>query len=277
MHYHRPTSVAEALAVLASGYGRPLVGGTDLIVGLRQGTMQVEDVVDLKAITDLPVPLTFGSDGVRIGATATMTLVAGDPRLRRLYPALVEGASFVGSAQIRNRASVVGNICHASPVSDTAPGLLVHRATVRIASRDGERDVPIDEFFLGLRRTACAPDELVTSVWLPAPPAGSGSSFLRLTRRHGVDLASVSAAASVDARGRAIIALGAVAPRPVSVSTTVDPVDESSIAQAAEKSLNAASPISDVRASRGYRHAMVVELARRTLRTAIARCQGRDQ
>lgn len=276
MRYHRPSSVADALAVLGAGQGKPLVGGTDLIVGLRHGAIAVEDVVDLKDIADLPEPLSYGPDGVRIGATATMTLVAGEARLRKLYPALIEGAEWVGSTQIRNRASLVGNICNASPVADTAPGLLVHDAVVRIASNDGARDVPIADFFVGLRQTACRATELVTSVWLPAPAPGSSSAFLRLTRRHGVDLASVSAAARVAADGAVAVALGAVGPRPLLFAASVDPEDEDSVASVVREALATATPISDVRASQKYRHAMVAELTRRTIATAAARARGEE-
>lgn len=276
MRYHRPVSTADALDLLGQDNAKPLLGGTDLIVGLRHGTLTAEHVVDLKHLTDLPPPVTVDADGVRIGATARLASLSSDDRLAQRYPALVEGAGCVGSVQIRNRASLVGNVCNASPVADTVPALLVYGAVARIASSSGERDVPLADFFLGFRRTACAATEIVTSVWLPTPAPGSGSAFLRLTRRHGVDLATVSAAAYVDRTGRVAIGLGAVGPRPLlaELPRPVDPEDEVAMLGELEAVLDVATPISDVRSTREYRHAMVRVLARRAVRTAAQRARN---
>jgi CO/xanthine dehydrogenase FAD-binding subunit len=198
--------------------------------------------------------------------------------VRRWYPALVEAALTVGSVAIRNRASLVGNACNGSPAADTVPALLVHDASITIALRAGERTVPLDDFFLGPRRTLCGPDELVTQIELPRPPDGFGSAFRRLTRRRGVDLATVSVAAGVGRDGRVVLGLGAVAARPLrtELEAPFDAADEAGLARALDETLEIATPISDIRGSREYRHAMVRVLARRAVLAAAApRTSGR--
>lgn len=273
--YLRPTSRTEALATLArEGAGaRPLVGGTDLLVALRHRTAEPTVIVDLKAVTDLPAPLVVHDDGITVGPTATMAELAAHPTVRAWYPALVDAALTVGSVAIRNRASLVGNMCNASPAADTASPLLVAGASVTIASGEGERTVPLSEFFLGPRRTLCGVGELVVALHLPAPVPGSGSAFRRLTRRRGVDLGTVSVTASVDAQDRVVLGLGAVGPRPIltHVGEPVVLADERRLTQVLDEQLRVATPISDVRASKEYRTAMVRVLARRAVLAAADR------
>jgi carbon-monoxide dehydrogenase medium subunit len=273
--YYRPASRADALAALADegGGARPMVGGTDLLVGLRHRTVEPTVIVDLKGITDLPEPIVVTDDGILVGPTLTMGELAAHAVVQRWYPALVEAALTVGSVAIRNRASLIGNACNGSPAADTAPALMVHGATVTIESLQGERTAPLSEFFLGPRRTLCGPAELVTRIDLPRPEDGSGSAFRRLTRRRGVDLATVSAAAGVDRDGRVVLGLGAVGPRPIRTALDVpfDPADEPGLARALDEQLEVATPISDIRGSREYRVAMVRVLARRAVLAAADR------
>src|SRR3954452_22124047 len=273
--YYRPTTRAEALAALAGegGTARPLVGGTDLLVGVRHHTVEPTLIVDLKTVTDLPDPIEVTDDGVRFGPTMTMGELAAHPVVREWYPALVEAALTVGSVAIRNRASLVANACNGSPAADTVPALLVHDAAITIASRGGERTMPLDDFFLGPRRTLCGADELVTQIELPRPPDGFGSAFRRLTRRRGVDLATVSVAAGVGRDGRVVLGLGAVAARPLrtELEAPFDAADEAGLARALDETLEIATPISDIRGSREYRHAMVRVLAGRAVLAAADR------
>jgi carbon-monoxide dehydrogenase medium subunit len=273
--YHRPEDLAEALDVLgrARGGARVLVGGTDLLVGLRHRTVVPEVLVDLKGVRDVPAPLEIHDGGIRIGPTATMAAIARDPRVQEWFPALVEAALTVGSVAIRNRASLIGNLCNASPACDTAPTLLVLDARVTIASPAGGHSVPLRDFFLGPRSTLCGSDAIVVRLDVPRPVDGSGSAFRRLTRRRGVDLASVSVAASVDPTGRTVLGLGAVGPRPLVAQPAgpVDVADEAALAHALDGALAVATPISDVRASEEYRRAMLRVLARRAVLAAAAR------
>ncbi|NYJ04108.1 FAD binding domain-containing protein [Petropleomorpha daqingensis] len=272
--YVRPATRAEALAALAEGgaAARPLVGGTDLLVGLRHHTVEPDVLVDLKGVTDLPEPIVVTDDAVRIGATYTLGELVAHPVVQESYPALVEAALTVGSVAIRNRASLIANSCNASPAADTAPPLLVHGASVTIASADGDRTATLDEFFLGPRRTLCGPGELVVRLDLPRPAAGSGSAFRRLTRRRGVDLATVSVAALVDADGAIVLGMGAVGPRPLLTRTgPVDLADDAALDAALDELLAPATPISDVRGSREYRLAMLRVLAKRAVLAAADR------
>src|SRR3954453_8397156 len=147
--YYRPTTLADALAALAEAgeRARPLVGGTDLLVGLRHHTVEPDLLVDLKGGTDLPEPIVVGDDGVRIGATYTLGELVAHPVVQDWYPALVEAALTVGSVAIPNRANPAPNRCNPPPAADTAPPLLVHGASVTIASQDGDRTATLDEFF----------------------------------------------------------------------------------------------------------------------------------
>jgi CO/xanthine dehydrogenase FAD-binding subunit len=272
--YYRPTTRAQALAALAEGgaAARPLVGGTDLLVGLRHHTVEPDVLVDLKGITDLPEPVVVSDDGVRIGATYTLGELVAHPVVQEWYPALVEAALTVGSVAIRNRASLIANSCNASPAADTAPPLLVHGASVTIASTDGDRTATLDEFFLGPRRTLCGPGELVVRLDLPRPAPGSGSAFRRLTRRRGVDLATVSVAADVGAHGGIVLGMGAVGPRPLLTRTgPVDLADDAALDAALDELLAPATPISDVRGSREYRLATLRVLAKRAVLAAADR------
>ncbi|WP_138731807.1 FAD binding domain-containing protein [Modestobacter excelsi] len=278
--YHRPTSRADALTALAEGgaRARPLVGGTDLLVGLRHHHDVADVLVDLKGVTDLPEPIVVTDDGVRIGPTYTMGELVSHPVIGEWYPALVEAALTVGSVAIRNRASLVGNSCNASPAADTAPPLLVHGARVTISSQDGDRTASLDEFFLGPRRTLCGPGELVTRLDLPRPAPGSASAFRRLTRRRGVDLATVSVAAGVGPDGGLVVGMGAVGPRPLrtAVPGPVDLTDDASLDRALDELLGVATPITDVRGSREYRLATLRVLTKRAVLAAADRRDPRE-
>jgi carbon-monoxide dehydrogenase medium subunit len=278
--YHRPTSRADALAALAEGgaQARPLVGGTDLLVGLRHHTVDPDVLVDLKGVTDLPDPVVVTDEGVHIGPTFTMGELVDHPVVQQWYPALVEAALTVGSVAIRNRASLIANSCNASPAADTAPPLLVHGARVTIASLDGDRTAPLDEFFLGPRRTLCGPGELVTRIDLPRPATGSGSAFRRLTRRRGVDLATVSVAAVVGPDSELVLGMGAVGPRPLRAQSPdrVDVADDAALDRALDQLLAVATPISDVRGSREYRVATLRVLTKRAVLAAADRRNPRE-
>ncbi|HEU4671797.1 MAG TPA: FAD binding domain-containing protein, partial [Candidatus Limnocylindrales bacterium] len=133
--YERPDRLADAVALLAElgPEARPLAGGTDLIIRLRDGTIRPRVVVDVKRVAELDDGIrAIDGGGIRIGARTTMTRIAADPRVRRDYEALAEAAAVVGAVQIRNRATLAGNVCNASPAADTAPALLVYEARVTV-------------------------------------------------------------------------------------------------------------------------------------------------
>lgn len=272
VQYHRPETLSEALGALerAGDNGRVLVGGTDLLVGVRRQPLSPLVLVDVKRATDLPPAIEIGDNAVRVGPTATMSALAANKQIQRWFPALVAAANVVGSIAIRNRATLIGNICNASPACDTAPALLVYGAQVTIKNIVEERQVPIEDFFVGPGRTQCQSGEIVSAIEIPRPANGHCSAFQRLTRRRGVDLATVSAAAGLSENGLATIALGAVAPTPVKAvaATTIDVNDPIAVRQLAEELTEIASPISDVRATEEYRRAMTTVLTERAIAAA---------
>jgi len=277
--YERPTGLDEAIALLASqdGDARLLAGGTDLIIRLRDGTIRPRTVVDVKGIAELDGDIGERDGYLRFGARTVMTDIAAHERIRRDYQALAEGAAVVGSAQIRNRATLAGNICNASPAADTAPALLVYGAVVSVAGPGGTRRVAIDDFFVRSGVTALAVGELVTAIELPVPEIRHGSVHVRRTRRRGHDLASVTLACSVLADGVTRLAYGSLGPRPVLVvdetGVLADPAAlEAAKVERLEVLFAGASPSArSMRASPEYRLAMLHVLGLRAVETAIAR------
>ena len=272
--YCRPRTVSEALSALAGaeGHGRILLGGTDLLVRLREDPFAPTVVIDVKSVDDLPPALEIGEDVVRFGPTARMATISSDPFITGHLPALGASARVVGSVAIRNRATLVGNICNASPAADSVPALLIYGSTVTLTGPGGERAMPLADFFVGPGQTRCEPDEIVIRIDVPIPDRGFRSAFQRLTRRRGVDLATVSIAAGVDAVGRIVLGLGCVGPTPLlsDSSPPVDLTDPAAIEGAVEELVSIATPISDVRAARDYREAMVRVLAIRAVQAAVA-------
>lgn len=278
--YERPTTLAQTTRLLAEAGPEAmlLAGGTDLMVGLRDGSLQPSLVVDVKRVEELQGPAIERRDGAWIfSALAVMGQVEAHPGVLADLPALAEAARWVGSVQIRNRATLVGNICTCSPAADTIPPQLVYGATVVIAGPDGQRSLPLDEFIRGAKRTDLGPGELVTAIEVPIPVAGFGAAYTRLVRRRGTDLASVTLCGAVDADGRTILSYGSVGPRAFLVR------DESGVladagaapdsrAAVLEELLAQASPSPrSIRASPDYRLAMLRVLAMRALSVALAR------
>lgn len=280
--YERPTTVAEAVALLAmhGPAARVLAGGTDLIIRLRDGSLRLDVVVDVKRIAELRPGIRDAGGRLVIAATTVMTEIAGDARIRRDHTALAEAAAVVGSVQIRNRATLAGNVCNASPAADTAPSLLVFGAEVLAVGPDGERRFPVDELFVRSGVTTLRPGELVTAIELPAPGRRRASVHVRRTRRRGHDLASVTLAVAVDDAGVTRLAYGSVGPRPVlevdETGVLADPVAPADAKAAIlERMLAGASPSPrSMRASPEYRLAMLRVLAERAVRTAIDRLAG---
>lgn len=277
--YERPTGLDEAIALLTDlgDDGRLLAGGTDLIIRLRDGTIRPRTVIDVKGIAELDGEIREADRYLRIGARTVMTDIALDERIQRDYQALAEGAAVVGSAQIRNRATLAGNICNASPAADTAPALLVYAAVVSVTGPAGPRRIPIDEFFVQSGVTTLMAGEVVTAIELPLPEIPWASVHVRRTRRRGHDLASVTLACAVLADGVTRLAYGSLGPRPVLVvdetGVLADPAaPESAKTRRLATLFDGASPSPrSMRASPQYRLAMLQVLGLRAVATAIAR------
>jgi CO/xanthine dehydrogenase FAD-binding subunit len=277
--YARPDTLADAISLLAE-HGpdaRVLAGGTDLIIRLRDGTLRPALVVDVKRVPELAPGVRVDGGMLVIGATTTMTELAGHPLIRRDLAALAEAAAVVGSVQIRNRATLAGNLCNASPAADTAPALLVHAAVVVAAGPSGVRRIALDDFFVRSGVTTLAPGEIVTAVELPLPASLIASAHQRRTRRRGHDLASVTLACGVDAAGVTRVAYGSVGPRPLLRVDTSGVLADRASPDAARAEVfdlmfaDASPSARSMRAGPEYRRAMLRVLGRRALATALDR------
>lgn len=280
--YLRPTTLDQAIAALSEPAAVPylLAGGTDLIVRLRRVHLRPTIVIDTKRIRDLHDQIVSVDGGLRFGARVTMTAIIQDARVGQHFEALIESASVVGSVQIRNRATLVGNICNASPAADTVPALLVYNAVANVVGTGGSRRVPLAEFFTGPGRTVLARGEILESVDLPFPTQPVGAAFGRITRRRGVDLATINLCGLIGADGAARFAFGAVAPTPfvaTDESGAVAPngTDASARAAALRALFSRARPITDVRGSQEYRSAMLEVMTERTWQAATDRLRRR--
>ncbi len=271
--YERPGDVAQATALLAGARGKAkvLAGGTDLLIALRAGTARPELVVDVKRIPGLCDLAWTGGGDLVLGACVTVQRVADDARIRAAYPALAEGAEAIGSLQVRARATLGGNLANASPCMDTAPPLLVLGARLRIAGPRGERELPLAEFFRGVKRTALGDDELLTAVVVPAAAARLRTGFDKVKRILGHDLALVNAAAAWDPQAGALqVAVGSCGETPVLAPPLTGiraGAGAAAVADAGERlaalALAHIRPIDDVRASAEYRRDMTALLCRR--------------
>ena len=279
LRYLRPETTAEVVEALvrhgASG-AYILNGGTDLVVRFQKGHIAPELIVDIKGVRDIDDSFTWNENSVTIGARLVMSRLIRDEQFRRECPALVEAAATVGSVQIRNRATFAGNICNASPAADTVPPLVVYGASVRLVGPEGTRDVPLETFFTGPGRTVRLSTELVTAVIVPRPIEPFGAAFSRVTRRHGVDLASINVAFAIDRDAIVTATFGAVGPTPVTVRDRSGRLADPDISdEERDRMLKAliaeTSPITDVRASAEYRSAMLLVSARRVLAQALQR------
>jgi len=285
--YFAPQSLSEALAVFKEHGegGRALAGGTDLVVQVKEGVKipHPSYVVSLRRVPEVRgIDFSEGA-GLRIGAATTMAEIADSPLIRERYRILADGARIVGSTQTMNMATVGGNVCNAAPSADTAPPLLACEAVAVIAGPDGEREAPLEEFWLEPNRTALKPGELLKELRLPAPPARTGGVYVRHTPRKQMDIAVVGVAVLLtltdgDRIERARVALGAVAPTPIRARKAEAVLEGNTasgalFAQAAEIAASEASPISDIRGSAEFRRHLVRVVTERCLREAVARAR----
>ena len=255
---------------------RLLAGGTDLIIDMKIGRAKPKNVVDISRISDLKFIKDEG-DYVRIGSLVTLQELVESPIIRGKTPVLSMAANEMASWQIRNMATVGGNLCNASPAADAAPPLMVLNAKLVLASKKGEREIPITQFFKGPRKTELRKDELLKEIIIPYEK-GSGQYYIKLGRRNAFTLSVVSVAALVKVGNNRFsdvrIALNSVAPTPVRSRSVEEAlknkeVTYEAIEEASKEVLKDISPISDVRASAEYRREMSVALTKDTLIGAL--------
>ncbi len=273
--YVRAGSVEEACALLAENEGaRILAGGTDLLVNVRNRIISPALLVDIKGIPELG-ELSL-EDGMRIGAAVPLNVVAENKKIREIYPALAEAAGAVGSYQVRNRATLAGNLGNASPAADTAPPLFVLNAQVEIAGAGGTRTLPVRDLLVGVKRTSLARGEMITAIVLP-PTRGARSAFLKKQRIKGHDLAVVNMAGFYDpSTGKLRVAIGSCAVTPVLLPSLPepvrgdDPLDEV-VAELDRIAQEAVRPIDDLRGSAEYRRGLIPVLLRLLLEALLER------
>ena len=267
--YLKAASLDQAVDLL-NDYGpqaRVLAGGTDILIAMSDGLISPQYLVDIKGIPELSVIHVDSRGDLRIGACVTVNRLAEFTGIPRGMDAIREAASLLATYQIRNRATVGGNLCNASPACDLGPPLLVLDARLRVISKQGERLIPLKDFFTGVKTTCCGPCEVITEILVPSDKVGA-SAFLKRTRIRGHDLAIVNGAAAVgDSGGHGgglRLALGAVAPMPLLLDgfDGVGLDERGGIIEAARESI---SPIDDVRGSSRYRRYMVDYLVERLL------------
>ncbi len=269
-----PRSVDEAVALMSERGGELhiLAGGTDLLLGMREGTIAPRAVMSLKKLEQFRTIDHSKDSGLRLGAMVTLRQIARSTQIRDHYPCLAEAALLMASEQIRSLATIGGNLCNAAPSADMAPPLIALDAIVRLIGPKGERRLPLEEFFLGPGSTALELGELLAEI--EVPPSERMTRYMRLTPRAHMDIAVVGVAAGIqldDSNVRAArIVLGAVAPVPLRVRPAEEaligkPLTEAAIEAASSIAAEECSPISDVRGSEWYRRRMVGVLVRRAL------------
>ncbi|MGH7348837.1 MAG: FAD binding domain-containing protein [Candidatus Rokuibacteriota bacterium] len=282
--YHQPESLPDAVA-LAARFGTEasfLAGGTDLIVQIERGRVAPRHVVGLHRVPGLTGIEVNGR--ITLGAGVTHRSIERTPELDGALRCLIEGAEVIGGHQVRNVATVGGNLVNASPAADLVPCLLVLDGALTLLGPGGERELPVERFLLGPNRTARRPDELLTRVSLPALPARAATAFLKAGRRRAMEISVVCVAArltldpSLERCVEARVALGAVAPTAVRAHQAEralegQPVGGEAFRRAAEAAQEACRPIDDVRASAEFRQHLVGVLDRRALDHCVERAR----
>lgn len=278
--YVVPQSVGEAVEALSeSPKARVIAGGTDLMVGMREGHVHPTRLVDITRIQEL-IGISTQNGSLRIGAATKIDEILHHPTVRSEYPALVDAGQLLGGWQIQNMATLAGNLCNASPAAEMSGPLLVLDAEVEVMGPSGERRIPLGEFWTGPGKTVLEPAEILTTIVIPGKVSGRLSAYQRVDIRHSVDIALVSSAVGVElSEGKvqlARIALGAVAPTVIRVTEAEAylqgrTLSEEVLDKVEDLAEAAAVPITDVRASAEYRSAMAGVLARRVLLLATER------
>ena len=277
--YVKPSTLEEAVAVLAERPGaQVLAGGTDLVGWLRDEFVEPKVLVDIKGLDGLCV-VEFRDAILTIGSLTTFTDLIESETVRSHAPLLYEMARTVASTGIRNRATMVGNICSAVPCCDAGPVLLVHEAELAVVGPSGERAIPVGEWFVGNKQTSIGDGEIVTSVRIPVPPDGHGAAYVKLGRYRGEDLSQASVAVMALPGNEYRVAFGAVAATPVRAPRIEallrgHALDDAIIEKAKALVSEETSPISDVRASQEYRELMLPIMLERGLKAAVARRDG---
>jgi CO/xanthine dehydrogenase FAD-binding subunit len=282
--YIKPKTAEKAVQFLKIHHSqsRPLLGGTDCLIAIRDGKISPKYLIDLKHLDGFNA-LSFDKDqGLTIGAAVSLNRLIESPEVQASYPLIADAAREVGGYQLRTRATLVGNLCNASPCGDTIGPCLVYESIVHIIGQKNERILPLSEFFIGPGQTCLEPGEIVKAICLPMPPTGAQSTYLSIGRNALSDLAIAAVTVlgypdpSIPSGFYFRIALSAVAPTVIFALQAQDLLSKEkltrkTIGKAAELAAQACKPIDDIRASARYRREMVHTLTRRALEIVIAK------
>lgn len=280
-NYLEPATIEEAVSLLGKydGKAKVVAGGTDLVVQIREKLIAPEYVVDIGYISGLDRIDYDETQGLRIGALATIRAIEKSSKICQVYPAIAQSAGLLGSVAIRNVATIGGNLCNAAPSADTAPALIGLSAKGKIIGPDDEKIVSLEEFFTGPGCIVCEPGELLVEIRVPVPPPGTRGVYLK-HGRSAIDLATVGVAVIMTMEPGAVcrdvkIVLGAVAPTPMRARKAEEvlrgkKVDPALIEKSAQAAADEARPITDVRASAEYRKEMVKVYTRRAIAQLVA-------
>jgi carbon-monoxide dehydrogenase medium subunit len=282
--YLRPTNLDETLSCLSNygGKSKLLAGGTDLVLLLQQGLVQPSHIIDISNVSELNY--IREEDGhLKVGAATKMRDIETSELVRGKVPLLAEASQLVGEIGVRNIATIGGNLANASPAADSAPPLLVLDASVKVRKSGSQRTIKLTDFFLHVKKTVLAPDELMTEVDVPIPPTHSGGAFFRLAKRGGNIISIVSAGAFLALKGKtcsvARIAMGSVAPTPIRIKSAektlegAEPTPER-IRTAAQNAFDEVKPITDIRASAEYRRDTSRVYVRKAIEAALSRANS---
>ncbi len=286
MRYEAPKSIDEAVKLLGGekGHARVLAGGTDLLVQMKSGRLEPDLVVDIKRIEGMR-KISSEKGGFRIGAAVAGAELGEHAEIKKAWPGVVEAARLIGSTQVQGRASMVGNLCNASPAADSVPALVAANAMAVVAGSKGKREVPVAEIPTAPGKTSLAKDEIVEAIVLPAKPAHTGDAYLRFIPRTEMDIAvvGVGVCLTLDASGTctaARVALGAVGPRVILSDAAAKAligtkVDDAALSKLAAAASAAATPIDDKRGTKEFRTDVAGVLAKRAAKIALERAKGK--
>jgi carbon-monoxide dehydrogenase medium subunit len=284
MRYEAPDSLDRAVALLSAepGEARVLAGGTDLLVQMKTDLIEPVLLVDIKGIAETR-QIKEEAGGFRIGAAVTGAELKEHPRLKSVWPGVVEAANLIGSTQIQGRATMGGNLCNGSPAADSVPALIAAGAKATVVGPKGRRDVPVEDVMIGPRKLSLAKGEIIASFLLPPKPARTADAYLRFIPRTEMDIAVVGCGIclTLDTAGTctaARVALGAVAARPLLVADAGGALVGSKVDDAALQRLDSAAraacqPIDDKRGTKDYRIKVTGVLARRAAQIALERAR----
>jgi CO/xanthine dehydrogenase FAD-binding subunit len=278
--FYQPATLAEASRLLKEKGpgGRFLAGGTDLVIAMKEKGLLPKYIVDLKRVPGLSGIRESGDGSITIGALTTMYAIEISPLIKKKYPFLAQSAAEVGSIQIRNRATIGGNMANATPSADVAPSLIALNATARIASAAGERTIPLEEFFRGPGQTVMTSDEILTELTIPETGPQLVGEYIKFSPRDMMDLAYIGVAVAYNLGSNnkctgVRIVLGAVAPTPIRAKQSEALLEgkiltEELATKVGDEAARESKPISDVRSSADYRRAMVGVMTKRALLNA---------